>query len=164
MERLIHSDPDCQALSRTNQLLQKKQVLILSINGRMARASASVFSACAGCHSTCLLSSERAERIFELPIPDALELQPGDRVDVAIARGFVSRASLLIYLLPALILIVSAYIGRLLSTPIGLRDPDLGSLLAIFFAIPIIILVIALARKQMGGAENIHIIARSQEE
>lgn len=163
MNRSNYSEPDCQAFSLSQQLLHKKDVLILSVTGRFARASVSVFSACASCHSKCLLSGERAERIVDLIIPPAMEVRPGDRVEVAIAPGFVSRASFLIYLLPALILLVFAYLGRLASVAMGLHDPDLGSLSAIFFAIPVIILVIALARKKMGGAENIHIIARSQE-
>jgi positive regulator of sigma E activity len=158
-----YSETDCQGTSLTHQLLQKKHVLILSVTDGFARASVSVFSACATCHSKCLLSGERADRIVELAVPISMVLQPGDHVDVAIAPGFVRRASFLIYFLPALILLVFAYIGRLLSVLIGLRDPDLGSLAAIFFAIPIILLVIALARKTMGGTENIHIIARSQE-
>jgi positive regulator of sigma E activity len=164
MDRSTSFVSDCQALGHSNQLLQKKDVLILGVADGIARASVSVFSACASCHSKCLLSGERAERIVDLAIPKSMVLQPGDRVNVAVAPGFVRRASFLIYLLPALILLVFAYLGRISSIAIGLRDPNLGSLLAIFFAVPVIILVIALARKQLGGAENIHIIARSQEE
>jgi len=160
----IESDRECQEYHQPLPSLIKDRARVIAVQNGMATLRIPVYSACAGCHSKCILSGEMRERTVRVPIPRDLSCQPGDEVDLHINPRFVAKASFLIYLVPAVILLVFAFLGRICFSYIGLHDPDLGSLLAIFISIPLIFFSITCTRKKMGGVENIHILTRSRKE
>ncbi len=165
MDRSVHGStldgPDC---SQSSGSLTKDHVCVADVDDGFAVLAIPVHSACAGCHSKCLMSGDQQVRTLRLPVPQGMPCAPGDYVDLCIDPRFVAKASFLLYLIPAVILFLFALLGRVLAAFLGLQDPDLGSLLAIFFSIPLLIWFITNTRKKMGGVENIRIITRSREE
>lgn len=165
MDRSVYGSvldgPDC---SQSSGYLTKDHVCVTEVDGGFAVLTIPVHSACAGCHSQCLLSGDQQVRTLRLPVPQGMRCAPGDYVDLNIDPRFVAKASFFLYLIPAVILFLFALLGRVLAAFLGLQDPDLGSLLAIFFSIPLLIGFITYTRKKMGGVENIRIITRSREE
>ncbi|NLP10077.1 SoxR reducing system RseC family protein [bacterium] len=153
--------PDC---SQSSDSLTKDHVCVTDVEGGFAVLAIPVHSACAGCHSQCLLAGEQQVRTLRLPLPQGMRCAPGDYVDLRVDPRFVAKASFFLYLIPAVILFLFALLGRVLAAFWGLQDPDLGSLLAIFFSIPLLIRCITFTRKKMGGVENIRIMSRSREE
>jgi positive regulator of sigma E activity len=162
-QALQKPNPVCQDQNDPQRSLVKESVLVLGVDNGMATCHVPVFSACAGCHSKCVMSGEMKERILRVPVPKGMLCRPGDRIDLRIDSRFIATASFFLYMAPAMILIVFAWLGRHVAAAIGLQDPDLGSLLAVFFCIPLLIFMIIRTRKKMGGTENIHIITRSRE-
>jgi len=164
MDRSVHGSalhgPDC---SQSFASLTKDHVRGTDVDGGFAVLRIPVLSACAGCHNKCLMAGEQQMRTLRLPLPEGMQCAPGDSVDLQIDPRFVAKASFLLYMIPAVLLFLFALLGRVLAAFLGLQDPDLGSLLAIFFSIPLLIWCITYARKKMGGVENIRIITRSRE-
>ena len=150
--------------SQSCDSLTKEHVRVTDVDDGFAVLAIPVQSACAGCHSKCLLAGDQRVRTLRLPVPRRMRCAPGDYVDLRTDPRFVAKASFLLYLIPAVILFLFALLGRALAAILGLQDPDLGSLLAIFFSIPLLIWFITYTRKKMGGVENIRIITRSREE
>jgi len=152
---------DCQDFKPPFQSLIKDRVRIVDIHNGSATVRIPVYSACAGCHSKCLMAGEMQERTLRLPLPPDLPCKSGDEVDLHINPRFVTHASFLIYFLPALLLVLFACAGRIAAPWFGWQDPDKASLLAIVLAVPWVIFLIRWSRKRMGGVENIRIISRS---
>ncbi len=64
-------------------------------------------SACSSCHAAGLCGvSESKRKIVEVPVRGGREYQPGQEVEVCLARKAGMRAVLLSYALPALILLI----------------------------------------------------------
>jgi positive regulator of sigma E activity len=162
MDRLNIAIPeDCHDFNQPFQSLIKDRVRIIDVQSGFVTVRIPVYSACAGCHSKCLMAGEMQERTLRLPMPLDLPCKPGDEVDLHINPRFVTQASFLIYFLPAVLLMLFAYAGRIAAPLLGWQDPDKSSLLAIVLAIPWVIFLIRWSRKKMGGVENIRIISRS---
>ncbi len=152
----------CQNQNSPHCSLIKENALVVGVKNGLAMCRIPVYSACAGCHSKCIMSGEMKERAISVAVPKGMHCQPGDYIDLRVDSGFITRASFMLYLAPALILLVFAWLGRSVALSIGLQDPDLGSLLAVFISVPLHMLIITWTRKKMGGVENIHIITRSR--
>jgi sigma-E factor negative regulatory protein RseC len=93
--------------------------------------------ACAG------LGGGREARVW---VEDPLGVHPGERVVVAVPEGAVVRASIWVYLVPVVALLLGALLGNALAPRIGL-SPDLGAA-----GLGVAAMVLAfLATRRLGG-------------
>ncbi len=92
--------------------------VVSAIGPEGVRVTAARTSACAQCasKSNCsqgVLSQWGQGKTVEIEVhnPDALQVQPGQQVVIGLEEGSLVRASLLLYLLPLVMLIVGALLG-----------------------------------------------------
>jgi len=81
---------------------------------------------------------------------DAVGVQPGDRVVIAVPEGTVLRASVLVYLIPVLALVLGAIAGNALAPTLG-WSADLGAA-----GVGISCMILAfLASRYLGGTSAV---------
>lgn len=134
---------------------------VVKLEAQTAVVRVSVSSACAGCHSKCTLAGEHADRFVNIPLLPDYQYRIGEIVDLEINPRYIFNISVLVYLIPTILLIVFAYTGNLIANHYNISDPNLGALLGIGVAIPVIILFITSMQRIYSKTNQIKVIPRS---
>jgi sigma-E factor negative regulatory protein RseC len=112
----------------------EEQGVIVSLDGNYASVAPLAQSDCQSCASsgscgTTLLSPLFANKKRVLVAENTINARPGDEVIIGLNRTALVIASLMVYLLPLLVLVLAAVAGEALAQASGLED---GELIAIF--------------------------------
>lgn len=150
----------CENTDHQNtKLVQTGTVVKLEESTAVVRISVS--SACAKCHAKCTLAGEMADRYVTIPMLPQHRYQLGEQVDLEINSSYVVNASFLLYFIPTIILIIFAYLGNLVANYYRFPDDNLGTLLGIVVAIPLMIMFIYLMQRKYSKTHPIKVIPRS---
>ena len=100
----------------SQQPLLKESGLVTQIEGDLAWVNTANKLSCSSCkvESTCgngILEKYLAGKVFISKIKNELDAKVGDQVEIAIPVSSVTRASLIVYCLPLLGLLIGAFIG-----------------------------------------------------
>ncbi len=104
------------------QQIIKETAVVVSVDGDYAWVEAKAKSGCGSCEvnqscGTGLLSQLFGRRAFHHRIRNTLNVKPGDTVVVAIPQGGLLLASLVIYSVPLIALIITALLADSFSIP-----------------------------------------------
>ncbi|MDH4101082.1 MAG: SoxR reducing system RseC family protein [Nitrospirota bacterium] len=97
----------------------EEEAVVISVQGENATVRIMRSGSCDGCSakSTCGTGSSGEEKVTEALNP--VGAAPGQRVIISIKPGVVLKASLIVYLLPILVLIGGAILGKEMATSMG---------------------------------------------
>jgi len=106
-------------------LIEERGIVVEVKPGR-ALVETTRSAACDSCgarHACGCMSGGREARVW---VEDPLQVSPGDQVVIAVPEGTVLRASVLVYLVPVMALVLGALLGNGLAPSLGF-SPDLGA-------------------------------------
>lgn len=104
----------------SSSCIEQKGVVEAYSNG-IAKVNITAHSACASCHSkSSCLSMDTSEKVLDIPTDTAVK--KGDVVQVAMHKELGIRATLLAYVLPFVVILISL----LLMTSLGLHEGVAG--------------------------------------
>ncbi len=143
----------------TSNLIQTG--IVVKIERSFAVVKVGVSSACAGCHSKCTLAGEHAERLINIPLIPGHPYKKGESLRLEIDSRYVFSISFLIYFIPTLIFIIFAAIGWSIALHFRLPDSNIGALIGIAVAVPLIIIYLSIIQKRYSKINQIKVIPRS---
>lgn len=124
-----------------------EEVLGHSVVVRIQRSAA-----CASCDSKGLCR-DMADKTMRLELENNIHAKEGDRVEITIRSGALAKISLLLYMIPAVALVVGAYGGARLGGLAG-ADSTLASIVGGLGAMGAIFYLIARMDKARGVREE----------
>ncbi len=95
----------------------EEEALVVSIKGDMAWVQTQSRLTCASCRmsDTCgngILERFFATRVFETPVLNSLSAQVGDKVIIQMMKSSITKASLVLYLIPILLLLIMSFLAQ----------------------------------------------------
>ena len=111
-----------------------EKAVIVSLHDQQARVAPVAENGCSTCASGSACSTSLLAPLFRnkrrlLTVDNTVNAKAGDEVIIGLNRTALVVASLLIYLLPILMLMLGAIIGEVLSSAIGLEGSELITIL-----------------------------------
>lgn len=112
----------------------EETALILSCDGEHADIETRPQGSCGSCASSGVCGVGVFSKVFGnrktvVRIVNSLDAKPGDQVIVGLHESAISRVSLVFYLVPIIVMILSAILGQRLAIGIGQTSHDLFAIL-----------------------------------
>jgi len=113
-------------------LIEEKAIVLSSADG-IAQVETQRYSTCGGCSVQAGCGTDMLARVFgnrrnRLSVLNPVDAKPGDRVIIGFDEHTLVKASLIVYLVPLLSLILGAVTGQLGAQRMDLASPELAGI------------------------------------
>jgi len=112
----------------------EEQGVIVSVEGQIAKIAPLSQSGCQSCSSSSVCGTSLLKPLFgkkqrTLAAENTINAKPGDQVIIGLNRTALVLASLMVYLLPLILLVVGAISGAAIAHAFSMADTELVSII-----------------------------------